>query len=150
MQQPIIGADFLKSYNLVVNMDASQLLDLATMQRFGLAVAECGSSFLANVLATPKSFRDLFTEFQDMVNCSWKLSDAKHGVEHVLETTVRAVTAKFHRLNQDKMKAAKAEFLKMEVDGIICGHAIAGPVPSTWSRRQTGHGSLAGATDSST
>jgi hypothetical protein len=117
VQQPILGADFLRFYKLVVDMDAGQLLDLATMQRFGPATIESG--LLANVQATPEAFRDLFTEFQDVANPTGKLPDAKHGVEHVLETTGRPVTAKFRRLDQDKLKAAKDEFFKMERDGII-------------------------------
>jgi hypothetical protein len=119
VHQPILGADFLKFFKLVVDMDAGQLLDLATMQRFGPAACSSSSGLLANIQATPKAFRDLFTEFQDVANPSGRLPDVKHGVEHVLETTGRPVTAKFRRLDQDKLKAAKDEFLKMEREGII-------------------------------
>jgi hypothetical protein len=74
---------------------------------------------LANLLFIPDSFRDHFTDFQDVASRSGKLPDAKHSVEHVLETKGRPVMAKFRRLDPDKMKAAKAEFLKMEVEGIL-------------------------------
>jgi cleavage and polyadenylation specificity factor subunit 1 len=40
-------------------------------------------------------------------------------VEHAIETTGRPVTAKFRRLDPDKLQAAKTEFLKMEKEGII-------------------------------
>ncbi len=54
-----------------------------------------------------------------MANRSRKLPDVKYGVEHVLETTGRPVMAKFCRLDPNKIKATKVEFLKMEAEGII-------------------------------
>ncbi len=55
-----------------------------------------------------------------MANPSGRIPASKHGVEHVLETVGRPVTAEFRRLDQEKLQAAKAEFLQMERDGIIC------------------------------
>jgi hypothetical protein len=40
-------------------------------------------------------------------------------VEHFLETTGPPVTARFRRLDAAKLQAAKAEFAKMEADGVI-------------------------------
>jgi hypothetical protein len=43
-----------------------------------------------------------------------------HGVKHHIETKGRLVTAKFRRLDQMKLKAAKEEFSKMLAAGVIC------------------------------
>jgi hypothetical protein len=71
------------------------------------------------VLATPPEYQDLFSNFQDVANPSGRMPTSKHGVQHVLETTGRLVTAKFRRLDPDKFEAAKSEFLRMEQEGII-------------------------------
>jgi hypothetical protein len=47
------------------------------------------------------------------------LPPVKHAVEHLIETTGRLVSAKFWRLDPEKLQASKAEFLKMEKEGII-------------------------------
>jgi Reverse transcriptase (RNA-dependent DNA polymerase) len=44
---------------------------------------------------------------------------ATHGVEHHLVTTGPPITSKFRRLDGVKLAAAKAEFEKMEQDGVI-------------------------------
>jgi hypothetical protein len=70
VQQPILGADFLRFYKLVVDMDAGQLLDMANMQRFGPATVE--SRLLANVQATPPSgtfSRNFRTSATPVGNC---------------------------------------------------------------------------------
>jgi hypothetical protein len=119
VQLPILGADFLRQHHLVVDLAAGQLLDTSTMDRFGPAVTVGGGSLFARVQATPTEFRDLFSEYQDVANTSGHIPASKHGVEHVLETVGRPVMAKFRPLGQEKLQAAKAEFLQMEQDGII-------------------------------
>ncbi len=119
VQLPILGADFLRHFRLVVDLAAGQLLDTVTLERFGPAATVGGGTLTANVLATPPEFRGLFSDFQDVANPSGSISAAKHGVQHVLETTGRPVTAKFRRLDPEKFLAAKTEFLRMEQEGII-------------------------------
>jgi hypothetical protein len=119
VQLSILGADFLRCHHLVVDLGAGQLLDTATMERFGPASTVGGSTLLAKLQATPPEFRDLFSEYQDVANPDGGIPVSKHGMEQVLETTGRPVTAKFQHLDQVKLQAAKAEFLKMEREGVI-------------------------------
>jgi hypothetical protein len=44
---------------------------------------------------------------------------ATHGVEHHLVTTGPPIAAKFRRLDGEKLAAARAEFEKMEADGVV-------------------------------
>jgi len=47
------------------------------------------------------------------------LPPVKHNIRHVIQTTGRPVTAKFRRLDPEKLQDAKKEFFQMEKDGII-------------------------------
>ncbi len=44
----------------------------------------------------------------------------KHDVENFLETDGLPVTARLQLLDAAKLQAAKAEFAKMEVEGVVC------------------------------
>ncbi len=65
------------------------------------------------------AYRDLYAEFQRVLNSSGELPSPTHRVLHQLETTGPPVTAKFWRLDAVKLRAAKEEFLSMERQGII-------------------------------
>ena len=64
-------------------------------------------------------YQDILKEFPEVVNPSKKLPQVKHQVEHHIETVGRPVSAKYRRLDTDKLRAAKAEFLEMERQGIV-------------------------------
>jgi hypothetical protein len=55
VQLPILGADFLRRNRLVVDLAAGQLLDTATMERFGPASTVGGSTLLAKLQSPPLS-----------------------------------------------------------------------------------------------
>ncbi len=118
---PIVGADFLKHFHLVVDLAAWCVIDTTTLRRFGPGISSSPSSggLLSLVEATPAAYRSLFSEFEDVAGVSGVLPPTKHGVEHVLETSGRPVSARFRRLDAEKLRAAREEFLKMEKDGII-------------------------------
>jgi hypothetical protein len=95
-------------------------LNTSTLQKFGPATANGGDSdLLASVQATLSSFRALFSEFLDFANPGGVLPPVRHGVEHVIETSGRPVTARFQQLDAEKLTAAKLEFFKLEKEGII-------------------------------
>ena len=54
-----------------------------------------------------------------MLNPSQLLPPVKHDVVHHIETEGRPVTAKYRRLDSDRLAAAKAEFLSLEKQGIV-------------------------------
>jgi hypothetical protein len=47
------------------------------------------------------------------------LPHSRHGIVHRIETTGRPVKAKYRRLDQERLKAAKAEFADLEKQGIV-------------------------------
>jgi hypothetical protein len=129
-----LGADFLKHFHLVVDLVASQLLDTRTLRRFaaGPPAATDGPppssrGLFAAVEATPPAFRQIFSQFQDVANAEGRLPPAKHKTLHHIKTTGPPATARFRRLDAAKLAAAKADFAKLERDGIIRRSS------STWS-----------------
>ena len=58
-------------------------------------------------------------DFADVLNQDGHLPPSTHGVEHHIVTSGRPITAKFRRLDNIKLAAAKAEFQLLEKEGII-------------------------------
>jgi hypothetical protein len=52
MQLPIIGADFLRHFRLVVDLATCLLLDTKSIERFGPQATVGGSPLTAHILAT--------------------------------------------------------------------------------------------------
>ncbi len=68
----------------------------------------------------PSSSRHpLLDKYEDVLNADGRLPPSTHGVEHHIITEGRPVTAKFRRLDNEKLAAAKAEFDRMEAEGIV-------------------------------
>src|SRR5215469_6527761 len=123
VKQPILGADFLHNFELIIELRRNLLRDASTqlatqglrvMSPKGyispIAVAHSTSLFASPLL---KKFPEVFqpSSSSPMV--------VKHIIQHTIETTGRPVFAKARRLPPDKLKAAKAEFEFMFSEGII-------------------------------
>jgi hypothetical protein len=63
VQLPIIGADFLRHFRLVVDLAAGLLLGTRSMERFGPQDTVGGSPLTTHILATPPEFWELFSDF---------------------------------------------------------------------------------------
>ncbi len=61
----------------------------------------------------------LLQRYQDVVNPSKVLPTSSHGVVHHLRTTGQPNALPFRWLDAEKLAAAKADFMKMEAEGII-------------------------------
>ncbi len=124
MDFAILGADFLKHFGLVVDLQAGRLLDTVTLQCFPVAVAPASPPALsgglfAAVAAMPQEFRSIFSEFQDVANQSGVMPPAVHDVVHHIVTDGPPATARFRRLDPAKLMAAKRDFAKLEAEGIV-------------------------------
>ena len=70
--------------------------------------------------AAARSGQELVDQYPDVVCSSKRLPAVKHNVVHMLETTCqRPVTARYRRLDAEKLEAARREFADMEDQGII-------------------------------
>lgn len=124
VRTPIIGADFLSKYDLLIDMKRGILIDHETQLK-----TKC---FNRNVqMFTLKTFDDtgpfaeLLREFADLTRISTKSINSE--VFHRIETTGQPTFSRPRRLNPQKLAVAKAEFEYMVKEG-ICS-----PSSSCWS-----------------
>ena len=65
------------------------------------------------------SLQHMLDEFPSVLNKSKVLPKPTHRVQHFLVTEGRPVTAKYRRLDNDRLEAPKKEFAELEKQGII-------------------------------
>lgn len=129
--KPIIGADFLQQYGLLVDLKNRLLRDETTSLAAIGRVQQVGSLEIQFTSATTRgtSIDDILNEFVDITkpiqNALQRKADA--GVFHYIETSGRPVTEKARRLPAGKYQQAKAEFEYMMQQG-YCR-----PSKSEWS-----------------
>ena len=127
VQQPIIGADFLIHYNLLVDLRSRCLRDMRT----GLAIAASLSSnkplSLNRVDTVQNEYTKLLGQFLDLTRPTTKGETVKHGITHKIVTKGHPVFARPRRLVPDKLVTAKREFDEMIKLGVI------EPSDSEWS-----------------
>ena len=68
---PILGVDFLRANNLIVDSAGGRLIHADTLQQIPAATGAAGDGGLyAAVAAAPPAYRQLFSEFQQVLaNC---------------------------------------------------------------------------------
>ena len=127
VQQPIIGADFLIHYNLLVDLRSRCLRDMRT----GLAIAASLSSIkplsLNRVDTVQNEYTKLLGQFPELTRPTTKGETIKHGITHNIVTKGHPVFARPRRLAPDKLVTAKREFDEMIKLGVI------EPSDSEWS-----------------
>ena len=127
VQQPIIGADFLIHYNLLVDLRSRCLRDMRT----GLAIAASLSSIkplsLNRVDTVQNEYTKLLGQFPELTRPTTKGEPVKHGITHKIVTKGHPVFARPRRLAPDKLVTAKREFDDMIKLGVI------EPSDSEWS-----------------
>jgi hypothetical protein len=147
VQFPIIGVDFLRHFHLMVDPAANRLVDKRSSQELstissiasGVAgvkvpprspattgqAATCGQDvsqdglLFTSAIPGPEQFRRIVAQFPKVVNLQKSLPAPTTGVEHHIVTRGPPVSARFRRLDAEKLAAAKAEFLQLEKEGIV-------------------------------
>ena len=126
-KQPILEADFLIHYNLLVDLSGRCLHDMIT----GLAIAATLSSIkplsLNRIDSTHNEYTELLNQFPELTRPRMKGETVKHGITHKIVTKGHPVLARPRRLAPDKLVTAKREFDKMIKMGVI------EPSDSEWS-----------------
>ena len=127
VQQPIIGADFLIHYNLLVDLRSRCLRDM----RAGLAIAASLSSIkplsLNRADTVQNEYTTLLGQFSELTRPTTKGEPVKHGITHKIVTKGHPVFPRPRRLAPDKLVTAKREFDDMIKLGVI------EPSDSEWS-----------------
>lgn len=128
---PIVGADFLKHHNLIVDLQNKRLIDgktnLSTAALSHFNVAETLDVHTLNT-KVPHQFKNLLQRYPELTRPPTFLkSSTTHKTVHVIETSGPPVHCRFRRLPQEKLNVAKKEFQVM-LDLGICR-----PSKSCWA-----------------
>lgn len=126
VSQPIIGADFLRHYGLLVDMRRECLVDSLTKLQTQGMVRKGGESVIKTVGGNTKFHRLLF-DFPSLTEVVSTQRRVRHDVKHSIVTRGPPVFSRPRRLPPDKLKAAKQEFEYL-VDTGICR-----PSSSCWA-----------------
>ena len=128
VQKPILGADFLRHYGLMVDMHKYKLIDTCThLQVQGILSSGYSPSPSLCCCDTSNPYLALLSEFPTLTQVTAPDTPVRHDVCHHIETTGPPVSARPRRLAPKRFKAAKREFEHMLQLGIIR------PSSSSWS-----------------
>lgn len=117
VQVPMIGADLLDHFGLLVDIKNRRLVDSTTN-----LISSCSLSLMTApavyAIAPGHNFKSLLSEFPTLTRDQPLFSTPPHNVTHIIQTAGPPVVAKARRLPPDKLAAAKAEFANMVALGI--------------------------------
>ena len=116
--QQLLGADFLCSNTLMVDVKGQRLVDPMTYTSLPLQVTNASAHGIHNV-AHDNNFSALLTEFPDILTPTFSNPTAKHGVVHYIPTEGPPIHSRARRLPPEKLAIARDEFHTMEEMGII-------------------------------
>nr|CDS27572.2 gag pol polyprotein [Hymenolepis microstoma] len=108
VRKPLIGADFLSKFRLLVNPRDRTLHD------------DIRNSYgLNTLLPSANPFSNISSEFPSIFRPQTEISEPKHKVRHHIITKRQPIFARTRRLHPDKLRAAKHEFQHMASLGIV-------------------------------
>lgn len=119
VKQPIIGADFLSHYRLLVDLGARKLIDQITKLNVVTAVvcnSDCESSI--KTIINNNLWHEILCNYPDVTKLVSYKDIPKHTVMHHIETSGPPVYAKARPLPPDRYSKVKLEFLNMVELGI--------------------------------
>ena len=128
VQKPILGADFLRHFGLLVDMQQRRLIDSQTQLHIqGIIATSPSPSPSICPKGTNNPYLSVLSEFPALTQVCSPDTPVKHDITHHIETTGPPVSARPRRLAPDRLRAAKQEFEHMLQLGIIR------PSSSAWS-----------------
>ena len=120
VSQTLLGADFLCSSGLMVDLKGHRLIDTTTYAITSLSRAtQVGRHISIVAVKANGPFADLLGEFPSITTPKFSSRVVKHGVEHFVQTQGPSISAWARHLPPDKLRRAKEEFSKLEALGII-------------------------------
>lgn len=125
---PILGADFLRHFSLIVDMKNRKLVDSqTTLEISGNKTSVISPRPMFSIPEKDDVYRSLLNQFRDITRPNFKETAIKHTITHHINTRGPPVHSRPRRLASNKLQIAKAEFDHMLDLGIIR------PSNSPWS-----------------
>lgn len=115
MNQPIIGVDFLKHYDLLFGVKSGCLIDgITKLTTQGKYTNTDSLTSGISILLGDSDFRNILAQFQDLTNPSQPTK-----IHHFIETTGQPVFSRPRRLSPELLKIVRREFEFLMYQGII-------------------------------
>lgn len=114
---PIIGADFLTHYNLVVDLAKKSLIDNVT-NLCVMGQIKAADIHSIRVINTDNKFEKILNDFREILTLPENKKITPSSTFHHIETKGRPISAKARRLTPEKLRIAKEEFEQMMAKGI--------------------------------
>lgn len=120
VSRPILGADFLRQHNLMVDMRGHRLVQMETCSSISCSLIQQPhlENSLAAVDSTDNQFLKLLDEYPEILRPVFS-GAVIHDTEHFIETKGPPVFSRPRRLPPDKLETARKEFRDMEKMGIV-------------------------------
>lgn len=126
VSQPILGADFLQHFNLLVDLGSRKLLDpLTSLWTRGKTTPGVSTGF--STISRDNQFASLLSSYPALTQPYSATTPIKHHVTHCIDTSGPPVFAKARRLAPERYRQVKEEFESLMQQGIIR------PSSSNWS-----------------
>ncbi|GFS86008.1 gag-pol polyprotein [Trichonephila clavipes] len=119
VSSPIIGADFLKHFNLLIDLKKKKVGGCGNFSFHFLFFQILYSPHTILTVDANISFKNILSEYPDFSNPSLTSKSASHGTVHHIITTGPPVTARPRRLHPKLYDAVKVEFEFLLAQGII-------------------------------
>ena len=121
VSKPILGADFLKHFGLLVDMRAQRLTDSVTQLKVQGITSSVASSLVLSLLPQEpvSNYERILRDYPSITRPYNNDVEIKHDVTHHIETKGPPVCAKPRRLPPERLKIARQEFQHMMELGIV-------------------------------
>lgn len=116
VKQPILGADFLRTNNLAVDLRNRRLVDMSVKSCVHGSLVRADHSI--NTVQKSHPYRDILDRYPDTTKPINFTAPAKHAVKHHIETTGPPVYARARPLPPHQYERVKKEFKVMQELGI--------------------------------
>ena len=119
VRRPILGADFLRRHNLLVDLKGQRLIDARSFNTYQCSTGHHDTT-VAPVAANSNRFTELLlSKYPQLLTPTFKSTQPAHGIVHYIPTKGPPIHSKARRLPPDKLAIAKKEFVEMERLGIV-------------------------------
>ena len=130
VSRPLLGADFLAHYHLMVDVARQQLIDTESFASLQLASVTITAGDHIHACSPNSAYSPIIQKHAAVFKPELRQTPGtapKHDVYHHIKTTGPPVHSKFRRLSPEKSYIAKNAFAEMERMGVCT------KVPSPWA-----------------
>ena len=100
--QPLLGADFLCSFNLMVDIKGQRLINTTTFSSVMLNQTT-GQYLGIHSVSMDRTYADILAEFPEILTPTFSCSTVRHGVELFIPTEGPPIHSRARRLPPDKL-----------------------------------------------